>query len=144
MILKISNLHFFNENMKKKEPILLLTLSLFSFCSYTQNINVKKSCYNYENAFTKSSYTVEAIEITNLSNEDYLSWIDFDNIYCKSQKMILNDFFYKRNGDFISRYLKYSDNSLILSNYFFPLNNQFLIRIGSGETFIYKIFITVR
>ena len=77
-------------------------LSLFLCCTAKLNaqseIQIDTLSVNYFNGITQQIQIVDEYQITNLSDEDYLTWVAFFPKGNKSNKELVHDFFKKSKG----------------------------------------------
>lgn len=77
-------------------------LSLFLCCTAKLNaqseIQIDTLSVNYFNGITQQIQIVDEYRITNLSDEDYLTWVAFFPKGNKSNKELVHDFFKKSKG----------------------------------------------
>ena len=87
--------------MKIKVYITSLLFFLVGMKINAQNeIHVDTISFCYFNGITKQAQNINEIQVTNNSNEDYLTWISLIPINKKSSNDLIYDFFKKRKGDF--------------------------------------------
>ena len=102
-------------------------------------IHIDTISFCYYNGITEQSLTIENYQITNNSNEDYLTWVSLVPTERKTNIALIRDFFVKRKGDFnliemITENLINTDNESICE-----VGYTFIKNILPGETFSYFI-----
>ena len=121
--------------MKK---ILLISIIVCSAISSTMlsQVQIDTISICYYNGIINQKQILERIQITNYSNEDYITWVDLDPITDKSNKDIIHDFFKKRKGDFSFMQMMHED---LIEEQSINVGYSFIKNIKPKETFSYDI-----
>lgn len=111
---------------------LLCVLGLSTQCQI--NIDTVSICYF--NGITKQYQIIDNYQITNNSNEDYLTWVSLVSTNNKSNIELIHDFFKKRKGDFNLIEMIYEN---LLDEQPISIGYSFITNIMAGNTFSYFI-----
>lgn len=109
---------------------LFFTMSLNAQCQ----IHIDTASFSYFNGITEQTQTIDNYQITNNSNEDYLTWVSLVPINNKSNIELVHDFFKKRKGDFSLVEMIYEN---LLDEQPISIGYSFMKNIIPGETFSY-------
>jgi hypothetical protein len=122
------------------KTVIYIFFSAFMFCTMNLNaqcqIQIDTISFCYFNGITEQTQIIDKYQITNNSNEDYLTWISLVPKNNKSNIELTHDFFKKRKGDFNlieAMYENLLDGRPIIIGY------SFIKNIAVGETFSYFI-----
>lgn len=132
--------------MKTRVHILFLTFLLYTVTLNAQRlIQIDTISVNYFNGITKKNEIIDNYQITNNSDEDYLTWVSLVPINNRTNIELIHDYFKKRKGDFIAKNEKasnfYSERIVLIkkkdveqylkmeigNQYFYQFPNIFLI-----------------
>lgn len=122
------------------KTIIYIFLSVFLFC--TMDLNAQCQIYidtvsiRYFNGITEQPQTIDNYQITNNSNEEYLTWVSLDLTNNKSNIELMRDFFKKRKGDFNLIEMIYEN---LLDDQPISIGYSFIKNIATGEIFSYFI-----
>lgn len=112
----------------------------FLFCAMNLNaqspIEIDTVSLRYVNGFTNQHEIVDEYQMTNHSNEEYITWVSLEPTNDKSNIELVHDFFKKIKGDFSyiqAMYEELLDNRPSITGY------SFIKKIAPGETFTYFI-----
>lgn len=114
--------------------------SLFLFFAMGLNaqdkIHIDTISFCYFDGITKQTQNINKYQITNNSNEDYLTWISLVPIENKSNIELIHDFFRKRKGDFSLIEMMHEN---LLDKQPISIGYSFIKNITVGKTFSYFI-----
>lgn len=99
-------------------------------------IHIDTISFCYFNGITEQNQTIDNYQITNNSNEDYLTWVSLVPTNNKSDIELIRDFFKKRKGDFSLMEMIYEN---LLDEQPISIGYSFIKNIAIGETFSYFI-----
>ena len=115
-------------------------LSAFLLCmtslSAQCQIHIDTVSFRYYNGITSQTQIIDNYQITNNSNEDYLTWVSLVPTNNKSNIELTHDFFKKRKGDFSLMEMIYEN---LLDEQPISIGYSFIKNIAIGETFSYFI-----
>ena len=111
---------------------LFLSMDLNAKCQ----IQIDTTSFCYFNGITKQTQIIDNYQITNNSNEDYLTWISLVPKNDKSNIELMHDFFKKRKGDFNLIEMMHEN---LLDGQPVSIGYSFIKNITVGETFSYFI-----
>lgn len=122
------------------KTIIYIFLSAFLFCTMDLNaqcqIHIDTVSFCYFNGITAQTQIIDNYQITNNSNEDYLTWVSLIPTNNKSNIELIRDFFKKRKGDFSLIEMIYEN---LLDEQPISIGYSFIKNIAAGETFSYFI-----
>ena len=119
----------------------VLLLSLLPFKLNAQcHICIDTVSYAYFNAITDKKVTIETYEITNNSNEEYLTWISLAPQSDRSTEEQVLCYFKQRKGDF--SFLEMMYEGLLNGQQHCTIGYSFLKSIKKGECFSYSFMKT--
>lgn len=125
--------------------VIYIFFPLFLFCATNLNaqrqIQIDTLSFCYFNGITGQTQTISKYQITNKSNEDYLTWISLLSINKKSNSELVHDFFKKKKGDFSFIEMMFEDLS---DEHLMNAGYSFIKKIAPGKTFSYFIAQTDR
>lgn len=99
-------------------------------------IHIDTVSFRYYNGITAQAQIIDNYQITNNSNEDYLTWVSLVPTNNKSNIDLIHDFFKKRKGDFSLMEMIYEK---LLDEQPISIGYSFIKNIAIGETFSYFI-----
>jgi hypothetical protein len=99
-------------------------------------IHIDTVSFSYYNGITGQLQIIDNYQITNNSNEEYLTWISLVSTNNKSNIELIRDFFKKRKGDFSWLELLYEN---LLEEQPISIGYSFIKNITAGKTFSYII-----
>lgn len=99
-------------------------------------IEIDTASFCYFNGITAQTQIIDNYQITNNSNEEYLTWVSLLPTNNKSNIELIHDFFKKRKGDFS---LMEMINENMLDEQPISIGFSFIKDIAAGETFSYFI-----
>ena len=122
------------------KTMVYIFFSFFMFCAMNLNaqspIEIDTVSLRYVNGFTNQHEIVDEYQMTNHSNEEYITWVSLEPTNDKSNIELVHDFFKKIKGDFSyiqAMYEELLDNRPSITGY------SFIKKIAPGETFTYFI-----
>lgn len=122
------------------KTIIYIFFSAFLFCAIDLNaqcqIHIDTISFCYFNGITEQTQITDSYQITNNSNEDYLTWVSLVPINNKSNIELMHDFFKKRKGDFSLIEMMYEN---LLDEQPINIGYSFIKNITAGKTFSYFI-----
>lgn len=87
--------------MKIKIIILFLAFLFYAVTLNAQNqIRIDTISVNYFNGITKKKEIIDIYQITNDSDEDYLTWVSLAPINNRTNTKLIRDYFIKTKGDY--------------------------------------------
>lgn len=120
--------------------IIHIFLSTFLFCIMGLNgqcqIHIDTVSFHYYNGITAQAQIIDNYQITNNSNEDYITWVSLVPAINKSNIELIRDFFKNRKGDFNLIEMIYEN---LLDEQPINIGYSFIKNIAIGETFSYFI-----
>lgn len=126
--------------MKTMKIMIYIFLLAFLFCTVDLNaqcqIHIDTVSFSYYNGITGQLQIIDNYQITNNSNEEYLTWISLVSTNNKSNIELIRDFFKKRKGDFSWLELLYEN---LLEEQPISIGYSFIKNITAGKTFSYII-----
>lgn len=123
--------------MKMINYILVLVIMFFMINLNAQcQIHIDTISFCYYNGITKQTQVVDNYQITNNTNEEYLTWMSLVPTNNKSNVELTNDFFKKRKGDFTLVEMMYED---LLGEQPVIIGYSFIKNVAVSETFSYFI-----
>lgn len=114
-------------------------LSAFLFCTITSNaqcVHIDTVSFRYYNGITSQTQIIDNYQITNSTNEEYLTWVSLVPTNNKSNIELIRDFFKKRKGDFSLMEMMYEK---LLDEQPISIGYSFIKNVAAGETFSYFI-----
>ncbi len=122
------------------KTINFIFLSAFLFCiidlSAQSQIHIDTVSFRYYNEITSQTQIIDNYQITNNTNEEYLTWVSLVPTNNKSNIELIRDFFKKRKGDFSLMEMMYEK---LLDEQPISIGYSFIKNIAVGETFSYFI-----
>ena len=123
--------------MKTRVHILFLTFLLYTVTLNAQRlIQIDTISVNYFNGITKKNEIIDNYQITNNSDEDYLTWVSLVPINNRTNIELIHDYFKKRKGD--SNLIEMMCENL-LNKQSINIGYSFIKNITANETFSYFI-----
>ncbi|MCQ2375115.1 MAG: hypothetical protein MJ069_04355 [Salinivirgaceae bacterium] len=121
--------------MKIKHVILFLILT-FDIAPLYGQIQIDTIIVKYYNVFTEKEETICNYQLTNGTNDDYLTWVSLDPKSGKSNKDLVYDYFKKAKGDYSYINLMFEG---ILDTLPLCIGTTFVKQLKSGEKFSYLV-----
>ena len=122
------------------KTIIYIFFSTFLFCAMDLNaqcqIHTDTISFCYFNGITEQTQIIDNYQITNNSNEEYLTWVSLVPTNNKSNIELIQDFFKKRKGDFSLIEMMYEN---LLDEGPINIGYSFIKNITAGKTFSYFI-----
>ena len=120
--------------------VIYIFFPFFLFCATNLNaqrqIQIDTLSFCSFNGITGQTQTISKYQITNKSNEDYLTWISLLSINKKSNSELVHDFFKKKKGDFSFIEMMFEDLS---DEHLMNVGYSFIKNITAGKKFSYFI-----
>lgn len=117
-----------------------ILISIFLSCVVDINaqcqMHVDTISFRYYNGITSQIQIIDNYQITNNTNEEYLTWVSLTSKNDKSNIELIWDYFMRRKGDY-SLMEMICEN--LLSRQQFSMGYSFVKNIAVGETFSYYI-----
>mgnify|MGYP001531300082 CR=1 FL=1 len=126
------------------KTMVYIFFSFFMFCAMNLNaqspIEIDTVSLRYVNGFTNQHEIVDEYQMTNHSNEEYITWVSLEPTNDKSNIELVHDFFKKIKGDFSyiqAMYEELLDNRPSITGY------SFIKKIAPGETSVSYTHLTL-
>ena len=124
--------------MKIKIIILFLAFLFYAVTLNAQNqIRIDTISVNYFNGITKKKEIIDIYQITNDSDEDYLTWVSLAPINNRTNTKLIRDYFIKTKGDY--NLIGMMNDNLLTLNSMCEIGYTFLKDIPPNETFSYFV-----
>ena len=124
--------------MKIKIIILFLAFLFYAVTLNAQNqIRIDTISVNYFNGITKKKEIIDIYQITNDSDEDYLTWVSLAPINNRTNTKLIRDYFIKTKGDY--NLIGMMNDNLLTLNSMCEIGYTFLKDIPPSETFSYFV-----
>jgi len=124
--------------MKIKISILFLTFLFYTITLNAQcQIHIDTISVNYFNGITEQSQIIDIYQITNNSDEDYLTWVSLVPINNRTSIKLIRDYFIKVKGDF--NLIGMMNDNLLTPESMCEIGYTFMKNISPCETFSYFI-----
>ena len=128
--------------MKIKIIILFLAFLFYAVTLNAQNqIRIDTISVNYFNGITKKKEIIDIYQITNDSDEDYLTWVSLAPINNRTNTKLIRDYFIKTKGDY--NLIGMMNDNLLTLNSMCEIGYTFLKDIPPSETFSYFVRIKI-
>ena len=123
--------------MKIKVSILFLTFLFYTITNAQCQIHIDTISVNYFNGITEKIERIDIYQITNNSDEDYLTWVSLVPINNRTNIGLIRDYFIKIKGDF--NLIGMMNGDLFTSESMCEIGYTFMKNISPCETFSYFI-----
>lgn len=120
--------------------IICIFLLVIPFCRLDLNaqnqILIDSVSFGYYNAITKQHQIIDKYQITNNSEENYLTWVALEPINDRTDIELVHDYFKKRKGDFNLVEMMFEN---LLDSLPINIGYSFIKNIAPKESFSYYI-----
>jgi hypothetical protein len=124
--------------MKIKIIILFLVFLFYAVTLNAQNhIRIDTISVSYFNGITKKKEIIDIYQITNDSDEDYLTWVSLAPINNRTNTKLIRDYFIKIKGDY--NLIGMMNDNLLTLDSLCEIGYTFMKNISPSETFSYFV-----
>ncbi len=115
-------------------PFLTFLFYILAFNAQCQT-HIDTISVSYFNGITEKTEIIDNFQITNNSDEDYLTWVSLEPINSRTNIKLIRDYFIKHKGDF--NLIGMINDNLLTSESMCEIGYTFMKNISPSETFSY-------